>query len=402
MEKKRKKIVLGVSGGIAAYKTYQLVSDLIKKDYHVDVIMTKNALEFINALTFETLTKQRVMTDTFDAQDSSDIPHIRLAKEADLFIIAPATANIIAKMAVGIADDMLTSTILPATCPILVAPAMNTYMYNNPITQRNIQTLKEFGYDFIEPEVGLLACGDSGIGKLASNDTIIDAIDTYLSIDKPLMNKKILITAGPTIEKLDPVRFLTNHSSGKMGYALAKQAKALGANVTLISGPCNLDKPTAVNFISVESSAEMYQEVKKHFKDQDIIIKAAAVTDFTFEEYVDQKIKKTDNLSFNLKKTTDILAYLGENKQAHQVLCGFAMETDNLIEEALKKLLNKNCDLIVANLLNEAGAGFKHDTNKVTIVKQNKLNSLPVMRKEQVAKIILDECLNIHQSKVEE
>lgn len=398
----KKNIVVGICGGIAVYKACQLVSDLVKKDYDVHVIMTKNAIEFANPLTFETLTKNHVISDTFDRTHSSDVRHITLARNADLFVIVPATANIIAKIAAGIADDMLTSTILPATCPVLIAPAMNSFMYENPITQRNIKTLKEFAYYFVEPEVGLLACGDVGNGKLASNDAIMEEIDNLLVKDKPLLHKKVLVTAGPTIEKMDPVRFLSNHSSGKMGYALARQARYLGADVTLISGPTNLKFPRGIKVVSVESSIEMFEQVQKEYPKQDIMIKAAAVADYTFAEYQPNKIKKTiENTSFKLIKTNDILAYLGSKKANNQVVCGFAMETENLIQNAQDKLKNKGCDILIANQLNQEGAGFNVDTNIVTIITKDNITQLPLLSKDQVAIEVLHKCLEILKRKEE-
>ena len=385
----KKTIVVGITGCVGAFKSVQLVSDLVKKDFDVEVIMTQNATQFIAPLQFESLTHHRVMSDTFDRQHSYSTQHISIAQKADLFIVVPATANFIAKAVHGICDDMLTTTFLACDCPKLIAPAMNTKMYTNPVTQDNLRLCEKYGYDIISPVSGHLACGDTGIGKLATLDQLMDAIEEGLVKEKPLNGKKVLINAGPTREKIDPVRFLSNHSSGKMGYSLAKAARNLGAEVTLVSGPTQLKAPRNIDVIHIESAEEMFQEMTKRYKEADMIICAAAVADYTPEHSSNQKIKKQENdLSLALKKTQDILKYLGEHK-THQVLCGFAMETENEIENGRQKLLSKNCDLLVVNSLNKAGAGFQYDTNIATLLTKDEQIDYDIMSKDELAYHIL-------------
>ena len=385
----KKCIVVGVTGCVGAFKSVQLVSDLVKKGFDVEVIMTENATQFIAPLQFESLTHHRVMVDTFDRQHSYSTQHISIAQKADLFIVAPATANFIAKVVHGICDDMLTTTFLACDCPKLIAPAMNTKMYLNPVTQDNLCLCEKYGYDIISPVSGHLACGDSGMGKLADLDQLMEAIEEGLVKEKILKGKKVLINAGPTREKIDPVRFLSNHSSGKMGYALAKAARNLGAEVTLVSGPAQLKTPRNISFISIESANDMFQEMSKRYEEADIIICAAAIADYTPESFSTSKIKKQENdLSLSLKRTPDILKYLGEHK-THQILCGFAMETENEIANGKQKLLSKNCDLLVVNSLNKEGAGFKHDTNIATLLTKEEQIDYDIMSKDELSYHIL-------------
>ncbi|MDO4926450.1 MAG: bifunctional phosphopantothenoylcysteine decarboxylase/phosphopantothenate--cysteine ligase CoaBC [Turicibacter sp.] len=392
----KKTIVLGVCGGIAAYKSAQLASNLYKKGYDVHVIMTKNATEFITPLTFETLTHNRVSVGTFDRNFQYDVNHISLAKRADLFVVAPASANCIAKFAHGLADDMLTTTFLAATCPKLIAPAMNTGMLTNPITQRNIEICKEYNMTFVESDSGYLACGDVGKGRLAEVEDIEDAIECLLIKEKPLKGTKVVVTAGPTQEDLDPVRFMTNHSSGKMGYAVARAARNLGADVTLVTGPVSLRKPMFMDIVEVRTAAEMFKEVEALKDDYDILVKSAAVSDYRVECVSDHKMKKQGNqLTIDFVMNPDILAQMGKSKKSHQVVCGFAMETQDLIENATKKLVNKGADLIVANQLNEQSAGFKKDTNVVTILTNDNVEKLDVMSKEALGYKIMDRLLHI-------
>ena len=394
-----KVIALGVSGGIAVYKAAALTSMLHKNGYEVHVLMTKNATEFVSPLTFETLSNNRVSVDTFDRNFEYNVQHIALAKKADLFVVAPATANVIAKFACGIADDMLTTTFLACRCQKLICPAMNTGMLENPATQQNIETLRRRGMKFLDAENGLLACGDIGKGRLAEPEEIFDYIEELLS-PKPMAGLKVLVTAGPTQESMDPVRFLSNHSSGKMGYALAKQARNLGAEVTLVSGKVALAPLRGVQMVSITSAAEMAKAVKDAFPAQDITIKAAAVADYTFAETSPEKIKKGEGeLTLSLKRTEDILRSLGQMARPDQVLCGFAMETQNLLENARKKLEGKHADMIVANSLREAGAGFGTDTNRVTLITQQGAEPLELMEKEEVAREILRRCLAILEKK---
>ena len=393
MNLKGKNILIGVSGSIAAYKTAELVSMLRKQDANVFVSMTENAKKFINPITFETLTNNKCLVDTFDRNFEFKTEHISIAKQVDLVVIAPATANVIGKIANGLADAMLTTTIMACKCKKLIAPAMNTAMYENPIVQENIEKLKHFGYEIIEPNEGILACGDSGKGKIEEPEAILEYIFKEIAYEKDLLGKKVLVTAGPTIEKIDSVRYLTNHSTGKMGYALAKMAMLRGAEVTLISGKTNLKPPKFVKCINVISAKDMFDEVKANFKEQDIIIKSAAVADFRAKEIFDGKMKKKDSkLTLELEKTDDILKYIGEHK-TNQFVCGFSMETDNMLENSKEKLVNKNLDMIIANNLRQEGAGFAGDTNIVTIISKNDIKQLEMLSKEIVANKIIDAVL---------
>lgn len=389
----KKCIVVGVTGGIAAFKACQLVSNLRKKEMDVHVIMTKNATNFIHPTTFESLSGNRVSVDTFDRNFQYDVHHISLAKKADCFVIAPATANVIAKITHGLADDMLTTTFLAANCPKIICPAMNVGMLENPVTQKNLATCKELGYTLLDSESGFLACGDIGNGRLVDIQLIEEMIEVSLVKEPFLKGKKVLITAGPTIEKIDPVRFITNHSSGKMGYALAKVAARLGAEVTLISGPSHESTLPWIKTIPVESAQEMFVAVQENFEGQDILIKSAAVADFTPTITHSQKIKKDTAVPvIELTTTEDILAYLGKHKKKNQILCGFAMETENALENARAKLLKKGCDCLVLNDLTDPDAGFKKDTNKITFLTKNHEESYPVLTKEAVAFEILKQC----------
>lgn len=396
----KKTVVLGISGGIAAFKAAQLTSNLIKKDMDVEVIMTKNATEFIAPLTFESLTKHNVMVSTFDRVADRSVKHIAIAKRADVFAIVPASANVIAKIVHGLADDMLTTTFLAASCPKIICPAMNTAMYENPITQRNIGLLKEYGMEVVEPESGFLACGDVGSGKLADLNQIEDAILMACIKTKILSNKNVIISAGPTQEKLDPVRFLSNHSTGKMGIALAWCAKALGAEVTLIHGPIKERIPYGVNAIATPTAQSMLEAFQNQYETADVIIKAAAVGDYRPQNPSSEKIKKhEDSLSLTLQKNPDILAWLGEHKRENQVLCGFAMETEQMLENATAKRKAKNCDLLVANNLKQVGAGFANDTNIVTILSDSEPIELPCMSKRNVALRIWEEIISVMKTK---
>lgn len=395
----KKTILIGITGGIAAYKAIEITNQLIKLGHDVEVIMTNNACQFIQPLTISTLTKKVVYTDTFERIVDGEVKHIELAKKADLFVVVPATANIIAKFAYGICDDMLTSTFLAATCKKIICPAMNTNMYNNPITQDNIEKCKKYGMHFVDPTSGMLACGDIGDGKLAELDVIIDNINYHLQDKYPLQNKKILITAGPTQEAIDPVRFITNHSSGKMGYSIAKKARLLGADVTLLSGPVSLAMPLGVKTVYFETADDLMKLIKEHL-DFDYLIMSAAVGDYRAVEIAKDKIKKDgETLTMSLVKNPDILHYIGTIKQKNQLVCGFAMETHDLIENATKKLINKNCDLLVANNLATPGAGFQTDTNVVTIIKKDNTKTYDIMTKDEVATIILNEMMNIEGAK---
>lgn len=396
-----KTIVLGISGGIAAYKSAQLTSELIKKGYDVEVIMTQNATQFIAPLTFETLTKHPVLTHTFQSIHPESVEHIRIAKRADVFVIVPATANCIAKIAHGLADDMLSTTFLAAQCPKIICPAMNTAMYQNPITQHNLQLCASYGMQIVKPQQGLLACGDNGEGKLADIDHILQHIEAACT-PSLLDGLSIMISAGPTQEAFDPVRFLSNPSSGKMGYALAKAAQQLGAKVTLVSGPVQLSPPINVQLKQVKNAQEMFDTVKQHYKNQDIIIKAAAVSDYRPTTIHDEKIKKAeDKLSLTLVKNPDILAYLGEHKLPHQILCGFAMESKDLLTNAKEKMIRKNCDMLVANHLKMEGAGFQGDTNIASILQGEKIESFEKMTKEELAHIILHKLYTLYKGKEE-
>ena len=391
-----KSIIIGVSGGIAAYKTAYLVSALSKTEADVNVIMTENACEFISPLVFETLTGNKCYVDTFDRNFKFDVEHISLAKKADIFMIAPATANVIAKIANGIADDMLTTTFLASKCKKIVSPAMNTAMFENQITQDNIAKLKKYGIGVVEPQNGLLACGDTGAGKMPEPDFLFDVIEREIAREKDMLGKKVLVTAGATMESLDPVRFLTNHSSGKMGFAIAKEAMLRGAEVTVVKANTTVKIPNFVKIVEVSSAKDMFGAVTALSDQQDIIVKAAAVADYTPESYVDSKIKKKDgDLSIPLKRTMDILKYLGENKKEGQFLCGFSMETENMLENSKAKLSKKNADMIVANNLKDAGSGFKTDTNAVTLITRDGHRSLELKSKAEVAKEIFDEILGL-------
>lgn len=391
-----KTVVLGVTGSIAAYKIANLASMLVKQHADVHVIMTKNAVNFINPITFETLTSNKCLVDTFDRNFQYNVEHVALAKRADLFMVAPASANVIGKIAGGIADDMLTTTIMACKAPKLIAPAMNTNMFENPIVQDNIRKLEQYGYEIISPATGYLACGDTGAGKLPSEETLFSYIMRELHYEKDMAGKKVLVTAGPTIEAIDPVRFLSNHSTGKMGYAIAKCAMERGAEVTLVTGKTALPLPPFVKVIPVVSASDMYEAVKANSKEADYIIKAAAVADYTPAVAAEDKIKKSgENMNISLVPTEDILKYLGEHKKPGQVLCGFAMETKDLLENAKKKLEKKNADMIVANNLKVEGAGFGTDTNVVTLIKRDGVKELPLLSKEQVAKAVLDELIKL-------
>lgn len=390
----QKTIVLGVTGGIASFKAAQLASDLIKKDYDVEVILTKNATQFIAPLTFEALIDHNVVVDTFEKVQNRSIHHISIAKKADLFILVPASANVIAKVAHGIADDMLTTTFLACNKQKVICPAMNTQMYENPITQENLQRCRDLGYAILEPAVGHLACGDTGKGKLCDLQDILDYVDRFFHRSDLLKGKRVLITAGPTQEALDPVRYLTNHSSGKMGYSLAQAALDMGAEVTLISGPVQLTAPKGVRFYPVTTAKEMFDAVCAHCDTADFIIKAAAVGDYRPLYVSEQKIKKDgERLHVEFVKNPDILAYLGEHKRPHQIICGFAMETQNLLENAQAKLENKHCDMIVANDLHTEGAGFQSDTNIATILDRSSRTPCPKMSKYALGVTILKHML---------
>ncbi|WP_250673318.1 bifunctional phosphopantothenoylcysteine decarboxylase/phosphopantothenate--cysteine ligase CoaBC [Paraclostridium ghonii] len=389
---KDKTVVIGVCGGIAVYKACDLVSKLKKTGVNVHVIMTKSAAEFVAPLTFQTLSQNYVVKDMFESPKSWDVEHISLAKKADVFVLAPATANVIGKVANGIADDMLTTTVMATKAKVLIAPAMNTNMYENPVVQRNIQTLKDLDYKFVEPESGRLACGDIGSGKLASVDTIFNSIIELLEIKKDLEGTSMIITAGPTVESIDPVRYLTNRSSGKMGYSIAKKAIERGADVTLVSGPTNIVPPQNLKkFIQIESAQDMYNAVLENMNENEVIIKSAAVADYRPKKYSDSKIKKSDDdLSISLDRTKDIALELGKIKN-NKILVGFAAETNDLLENAKNKIAKKNLDFIVANDLTQDGAGFGVDTNIVKIIdRDGVIQEHPKMKKEEVADVILD------------
>lgn len=393
---KGKTVLLGVTGGIAAYKAAALASALVKQRADVEVIMTHNATQFVTPLTFEQLTGHRTMVDTFDRNFSHQVEHISLAERTDLVIIAPATANVCAKLAHGLADDMLTTTVLACKCPKLIAPAMNTNMYENPVTQDNLEILRRYGWDVIEPASGRLACGAVGKGKMPEPEDLLQHILRYLAHPHDLAGKKILVTAGPTQEALDPVRYLTNHSTGKMGYAIAKMAMLRGAEVTLISGPTSIVPPPFVNVVKITSAQDMFAAVSSRAEDSDFIFKAAAVADYTPAEYNDNKTKKKDcDLTIPLKRTQDILKYLGEHRVSGQIICGFSMETQNMIENSRIKLEKKNIDMICANNLKQAGAGFGVDTNVITIITKAEMTELPLLSKEAAANAILDKALSL-------
>ncbi len=385
-----KHIVLGVTGSIAAYKIASLASMLVKKKADVTVIMTRNATNFINPITFESLTGNRCLVDTFDRNFEFQVEHVSLAKQTDVFLVAPASANVIAKAAHGIADDMLTTTLLACQCPKIFAPAMNTRMYQNPIVQDNISTLKDYGMEVVTPASGYLACGDTGEGKMPEPDVLYEAVLRALT-PKDLAGKKVLVTAGPTREKLDPVRYLSNHSTGKMGYAIAEAAVRRGAEVTLVSGVTALQPPAGVKIVPVISAADMAQAVKEAAPEQDIIVKAAAVADYRPAVTADEKLKKKDEeMSVALERTEDILAWLGAHRREGQILCGFSMETEHLLGNSRAKLEKKNIDMIVANNLKQEGAGFGTDTNVVTLLSKEGTEELPLLSKGEVADRLLD------------
>ncbi len=395
---KGKTVVVGVTGGIAAFKSAQLVSDLVKEGCDVHVVMTRNALNFINPITFETLTSHKCLTDTFDRNFEYNVEHVALSQRADAFLVAPATANLIGKAAGGIADDMLTTMLLAAECPVLIAPAMNTKMYENSIVQENMEKLRRHGYTIIEPAVGRLACKDVGKGKLPDASVLIDALKYEIAYKKDMRGIRVLVTAGPTCEAIDPVRYITNHSSGKMGYAIAQAAAMRGADVLLVSGQVSLEPPYGVDTVRISSAAEMFDRVSSSLEETDVLIMAAAVADYTPAVTAGQKIKKSDDdMSIHLRRTRDILAYAGENKTEGQIICGFSMETENLLENSRKKLTKKNCDMIAANSISEKGAGFGVDTNRITLITADGINDLPLMSKTEAAYRILDAILDLRR-----
>ena len=395
-----KTVLLGVTGGIAAYKAAALASALVKQHAAVEVVMTKNATQFVTPLTFEQLTGRRTMVDTFDRNFSHQVEHISLAERTDLVIIAPATANVCAKLAHGLADDMLTTTSLACRCPKLIAPAMNTNMYENPVTQDNLDILRRYGWEVIEPASGRLACGAVGKGKMPEPEDLLQHILHHLAFPHDMAGRKVLVTAGPTQESLDPVRYLTNHSSGKMGYAIARMAMLRGADVTLISGPTNLEPPPFVEMVNIVSAQDMFEAVTTRSADADFIFKAAAVADYTPADYSDNKMKKKDGeLSIPLTRTKDILKYLGEHRRDDQIICGFSMETENMIENSRVKLTKKNVDMICANNLQQSGAGFGVDTNVITLITSDQTVELPLMSKEAAANAILDHALALKSIK---
>ena len=383
---KGKTVILGVSGGIAAYKSASLASMLIKSGAKVHVIMTEHATNFIHPITFETLTRQKCLTDTFDRNFEFNVEHVELAKAADVIMIAPATANVIAKAAHGIADDMLTTTLLACKCPKIIVPAMNTRMYENPITQDNMSTLKKYGMEVVAPATGYLACGDTGAGKMPEPEILFEHIVRAIAYPKDMEGKKVLVTAGPTQEKIDPVRYISNHSTGKMGYAIARQCMLRGAQVTLVSGKTNLKPPMFVEVVSVISAKDMYEAVIERSDRMDIIIKAAAVADYRPANVSEEKMKKTGGeLSIELERTQDILQHLGTHKKEGQFLCGFSMETQNMLENSRKKLEKKNLDMIAANNLKVEGAGFGTDTNIITLITKDMEKELEIMTKAEAA-----------------
>lgn len=394
---KGKTIVLGVTGSIAAYKIASLASMLVKQHADVQVIMTKNATNFIHPITFETLTNKKCLVDTFDRNFEFEVEHVALAKKADVVMIAPATANVIAKMAYGLADDMLTTTVLACECKKIVAPAMNTRMLHNPAVQENLKKLQTYGMEVISPSKGMLACRDIGDGKLPEPEVLLDYILREAAYEKDLTGKKVLVTAGPTIEKIDPVRYITNHSTGKMGYAIARNCMMRGADVTLVTGPTSIEKPRFVRVIQIESAKEMFDAVTSCAGEQDIIVKAAAVADYRPKNISDEKMKKSSaSMALELEKTDDILQYLGEHKREGQFLCGFSMETEHMVENSRAKLKRKQADMIAANNLKQEGAGFGTDTNVITLITEEETKQLTLMTKEEAASKIIDEiCLKI-------
>ncbi len=390
--RKGKTVILGVTGSIAAYKTAGLASMLVKKGCKVHVLMTQNAANFINPITFETLTGNKCLVDTFDRNFQYNVEHVALAKLADVVMIAPASANVVAKLAHGIADDMLTTTVLACRCKKIIAPAMNTNMYENPIVKDNLRICESYGMEVIRPAVGYLACGDTGAGKMPEPDVLFDYIEKEIGYEKDLAGKQILVTAGPTREAIDPVRFITNHSTGKMGYAVAKAASLRGAEVTLVTGRTDTPKPRFVRLIEIDSARDMFEAVTAESERQDAIIKAAAVADYRPKHVGAEKVKKKDSeLVMELERTDDILKWLGEHRREGQILCGFSMETQNMLENSREKLKKKNIDIIAANNLMVSGAGFGTDTNVVTIITREKEIPLEMMTKEEVANRLLDE-----------
>lgn len=391
---KGKTVAIAVTGSIAAYKMANVASMLIKQHADVHVLMTENATKFINPITFETLTNHKCLVETFDRNFQFHVAHVSLGQKADCMLIAPASANVIGKLANGIADDMLTTTAMAATCPKIVAPAMNTHMFMNPIVQDNLKKLEHYGYEIISPAAGRLACGDVGAGKLPDEETLVSYVYRTIAKEKDMKGKKVLVTAGPTREALDPVRFLSNRSTGKMGYAIAKMAMLRGADVTLVSGPVNIPAPPFVKVVPVESAQEMFEAVRDAAQEQDIIIKSAAVADYRPMTVAEDKIKKTDaDMSIPLERTTDIIKYLGEHKKEGQFICGFSMETRDMLENSSAKLVKKNMDMIVANNVKDEGAGFATDTNKVVMITRDGMKDLPLMSKEDVADSLLTEIM---------
>lgn len=391
-----KTIVLGVTGSIAAYKIAGLASMLVKQHADVHVIMTKNACNFINPITFETLTKHKCLVDTFDRNFEFSVKHVSLAQAADVFLIAPASANVIGKIANGICDDMLTTTVCATRKPVLISPAMNTGMFENPIVQDNLKKLARFGYHIIQPAVGRLACGDVGTGKMPSEEELFNNILLAIAKEKDLKGKRILISAGPTQEAIDPVRYITNHSSGKMGYALAKMAKLRGADVTLVSGPVSITAFPGIEVVDVTSAADMYDAITTRSSQADIVVMCSAVADYTPTLYSEQKVKKSEgDMSIALSRTKDILKNLGENKREGQIVVGFSMETENLIENSQAKLQKKNVDMICANSISTDKTGFGVDTNKVTLIFKNHVEELPLCSKEETADMILDQIIKL-------
>ncbi len=402
-----KTVVLGVTGSIAAYKMANVASMLVKKHADVHVIMTQNATNFINPITFETLTGNKCLVDTFDRNFQFNVEHVSLAKKADIFMVAPASANVIGKIASGIADDMLTTTIMAAKCPKLVSPAMNTNMLENPIVQDNIGKLRHYGYEIIDSDCGYLACGDTGSGKLPKEEVLVDHIMRHIAREHDMKGVRVMVTAGPTKEAIDPVRYISNHSTGRMGYAIAKMAMLRGADVTLVTGDVNIEPPRFVNVVNITSAQDMFDAVTEDAPSMDIIIKAAAVADYRPQTVADNKIKKQDgDMTIALERTKDILAYLGSNRDAYgyenpqgrkQVICGFSMETKDLIDNSRAKLQKKNVDMIAANNLKVEGAGFGVDTNVLTLISKDDIMELPLMSKEECADRLLDELMKLHK-----
>ncbi len=391
-----KTVLLCVTGSIAAYKIASLASALKKRHAEVHVLMTENATNFINPITFESLTGTKCLVDTFDRNFQFQVEHVSIAKKADVVLIAPASANVIGKLAHGIADDMLTTTVMACKCKKIISPAMNTNMFENPIVQDNLKILAHYGFEVIAPAEGYLACGDTGAGKMPEPETLLSYIEKEIACSKDMQGKKVLVTAGPTQEKIDPVRYITNHSSGKMGYAIAKNAMLRGAEVTLVSGPVSIAPPSFVKVVPVTTAGEMFEAVTSVSEEQDIIIKAAAVADYRPKEVSSEKIKKKDGqMSIELERTEDILKYLGEHKRQNQFLCGFSMETQNMIGNSRAKLEKKNLDMVAANNLKVEGAGFQGDTNVLTLITQEEEVSLPLMSKEDAAAKLLDKILSL-------